>query len=760
MESRKRSYLLCVLLMCALVNGATYHVRIASERANVVDKNFVSFTVDPQHLFSSVDSGINSECSCMASLLAPAYLRIAGPSTNHMIFHNTSITIDNVEDPRGSFFQRTIKRNRQNLQISYQQWRRFVGWAQRTGFQIVFALSNGQKNENGLWDTNNTMEILSTAQKANITDIYWQLGYECMDQSIDEYLNDLETLKLMVESISSNRGLGWRVLGGDVAGCCQESKSDFKDYVTLSLNMTDAVMLDGSSSRHELAQLSAKDRESLSNKVRSSDTPLWMADGPQRQAVDTPQGHITPLRVADDSQTQSEFERAANWLSSLGYAAKNGFAVHYRELLAEELYRPSLSFYMAFLFKELVGDIALPVESYSDAAAIEIFAHCTSLRRKRVPRALTVFGVNGGEEPARVSLKLSEREEGGEIMQFILKRDDDGHIVVNGRVMAKEGDIRPVLKTVRPFKNLVINLPSKSFGFWVLANTNIEACQHLKDEQFADEKVDVTEENFDNNIDEDEAQNVRNKRSPLVCENRVSDKTVMDLTQLVDNNFLDSFDNEMYNFVKSSEEDKLTKVKRQTYEKASRKLRRQVFGPKITKSVGLRKTPVRSIIQNIIKHKLPDKTRKSLFIKKMHQNLKEKQKQESSNKNSRTKRSIVNNNHKKSVKSISHESNMDFSKENDEPWEVLNNILSRVNSVLGSSSDIEEVSEKSEGPEKSMNENDKTELSDENVSLGVNYNEIPDHGLVKNMIQKIYSIMTDFNRNLNKLCDVLASYTY
>lgn len=45
--------------------------------------------------------------------------------------------------------------------------------------------------------------------------------------------------------------------------------------------------------------------------------------------------------------------------------------------------------------------------------------------------------------------------------------------------MYYEGDIKPVVKRVRPFKTLLITLPAKSFGFWVLANTKIEACQDI-----------------------------------------------------------------------------------------------------------------------------------------------------------------------------------------------------------------------------------------------------------------------------------------
>lgn len=56
------------------------------------------------------------------------------------------------------------------------------------------------------------------------------------------------------------------------------------------------------------------------------------------------------------------------------------------------------------------------------------------------------------------------------------------NIVVNGHPMYHEGNLKPVVKRVRPYKTLLINLPAKSFGFWVLANTKVEACHNLDKE--------------------------------------------------------------------------------------------------------------------------------------------------------------------------------------------------------------------------------------------------------------------------------------
>lgn len=79
---------------------------------------------------------------------------------------------------------------------------------------------------------------------------------------------------------------------------------------------------------------------------------------------------------------------------------------------------------MALLFKNLVGERVLDVDITASRATL--FAHCASLRRKPVPGALTLYGANMDDEPARFSLKLSKREEGGDIMQFIFGNDSNG----------------------------------------------------------------------------------------------------------------------------------------------------------------------------------------------------------------------------------------------------------------------------------------------------------------------------------------------
>lgn len=60
-----------------------------------------------------------------------------------------------------------------------------------------------------------------------------------------------------------------------------------------------------------------------------------------------------------------------------------------------------------------------------------------------------------------------------------------------------EGDLKPVVKRVRPYKTLILNLPARTFGFWVLANTKVNACfeeDNSADKDYVEAKTVESEE--------------------------------------------------------------------------------------------------------------------------------------------------------------------------------------------------------------------------------------------------------------------------
>lgn len=70
-----------------------------------------------------------------------------------------------------------FKRNHATLEVPHAEWRQFIRWAKSTGFDLVFAVNNEDKMSSGMWDPNMALNILTVAEKANVGEIFWQLGY-------------------------------------------------------------------------------------------------------------------------------------------------------------------------------------------------------------------------------------------------------------------------------------------------------------------------------------------------------------------------------------------------------------------------------------------------------------------------------------------------------------------------------------------------------------------------------------------------------
>ncbi|XP_045539831.1 uncharacterized protein LOC106716208 [Papilio machaon] len=703
----------------------------------------------------------------MASSLSPAYLRIAGPSTSHITFTNFTISI---QDPQTTMNKDDYIQNYHSLStnekdgtnerfsMSHKQWAKFVHWAKKTGFDLVFALNNQIKTSSGMWDPNSALITMSVAEKVKVGDIYWQLGYECANQSIEEYINDLETLRVMVETFPA-ASASWKVVAGDVAPCLQpDSQSDFKDFVTLSNDMLDAIFLNGNSSAQQLEKMSEMDRVRLLRVLSNSATPLWLTE---------------------QVQWRRQLQRAADWLASLGYAARNGFSVHFRELLEEELHEPTLSFYMALIYKNLVGERVLNVNMTASQATL--FAHCSSLRQQPVSGAITLYGANMDDEAARFSLKLSKREDGGDIMQFIFGHDSTGNIVVNGRAMYLEGDIRPVVKRVRPYKTLLINLPPKSFGFWVLANTKVEACIYKDVNKELSEDLLVDKENINAKNVIKSRRSLRNKRDIVDLDKSLDvsyehypitefevNNTMTNLRKQINN-----LNKELKNFHeyltnKKEEKELPIRFRRQAdYKENLQKINRKGLKSKYFRNERDRFDLKSNFLDKLIAFK-NEKLSKINKIRFNRKNVKRSNKVSSAEyddlneeRGERRRRSVLNdqtlNNMDNSKRIINEKNNLYMSIENeidsDDNHFPVDDVLNKLKGSLRHlpfKKEKENIDNESEFNELIL----KTKLSEDGAVI--NISEKANHGLLRSTFEDLIAILSDFNKQLNRFWSVFT----
>ncbi|XP_061380069.1 uncharacterized protein LOC116774964 isoform X2 [Danaus plexippus] len=647
----------------------------------------------------------------------------------------------------------------QIIKMRQSDWRSFIKWAKNSGFDLVLALNNHHRT-GVMWDANIALDMLTAAQKQQVGEMFWQLGYECRNQTIEEYLNDLETLRVIVETFPSGMSRKWKVVGADVSKCLNgNSKNDFKDYVITSNDMMDAIFLDGNSTSRELSAMSPREYSKLLQRLSRSDTPLW-----------------------GSSKASSPRDR----LSSLGTAAASGFTVHFQELMEDELCEPSLNLYTFLLFKHLVGTRVLSVSApvptpLVSPPGLSLFCHCSSLRGRPVPGAITVYGVNDQQQHAAFTLNITQHD--GDILQFILEHDMTGSIIVNGRPATRDGHIRPVIKLGRSYKPLVFTLPPKSLGFWVLANAQITACYN---------KTTRLDYNEINRRFDDEDNFIKTKRSIKENEDFITQESAekSDGFSSVQNNIalrkriedinselrkiFQSFDKKKYNANRVRREmcddenntrksRALSRLKsRRSYEKARgnnglakiSKFSKDKVGRIKNKLSRLRDTKrnsasrsTRKTENKYITHRESDgepKTKESSLKNEILDNTKS-----SDEKKTRNRRSLSKNKSNRHLdeEEDSSENEIENSKEKIKIGKLFNNLkkLSELPIEIQSKDKLEDY--KDDGSEEGIVL--KTKLSDDSATIDIT--DKTKSGLLKSALQDILSLFADFNKNINRL---------
>lgn len=350
--------------------------------------------------------------------------------------------------------------------------------------------------------------------------------------------------------------------------------------------------------------------------------------------------------------------------------------------------------------------------------------------------------------------------------------------------MYHEGDIRPIVKRVRPYRTLLVNLPAKSFGFWVLANTKIEACHDYEDDIPKNELVEAMP--LDDETDLETTVKIKRSLLPNLNAKELNLKEVED--DALDKHFFIE-NKELKRRVKDLNRDLKT-----IHEKFSKKTvlkRRKRFTSEdhsnIKKKFKYLKRrleekwedrPKFEILRNLfgvngnentnMKHRIKKASRfhRSKFDKKNPKNEPPKRVDEvsnednSSNDKSRKRRSInrEEKNHKHEIK---HEREKEDSTENEidsdlkhaKLWKILHDIQKNIKDIENND---ERVNNSRDNDNTDVNEksNDdgyitvKTKLSGDSAT--VKYKE-SQHGVLKSTIDNIISVLGELNNNLNRV---------
>lgn len=353
--------------------------------------------------------------------------------------------------------------------------------------------------------------------------------------------------------------------------------------------------------------------------------------------------------------------------------------------------------------------------------------------------------------------------------------------------MYYEGDIRPVVKRVRPYKTLLLNLPPKSFGFWVLANTQVEACfenSESKKESSLKNKHNKAESNFiktkrsvDANNDFDFSQELS------VDYNILKDKALKER--------VDSINKDLRNIhrifrTNSDKNNNSNRVRRDAYEnKWTKNLRRNNVksysndehdGNIFSRLTDITKSHLSTIKSSIAslkygKPKRPRNSNRNLKLKskrnskaigeskskdahmKMLKNNVDKTENsdEHHDKSIRKRRSITDS---QTLKKYDEESSENEIPEDSKELFKLGKILHKLKKIGKMPLEIQEKDTDYDEDESEEGIVLKTKLSDDSATIDIV--EKSHSGLLKSTLQDILSLLSDLNKNINKFWSAIT----
>lgn len=360
------------------------------------------------------------------------------------------------------------------------------------------------------------------------------------------------------------------------------------------------------------------------------------------------------------------------------------------------------------------------------------------------------------------------------------------NIIVNGKAMYHESDIRPIVKRVRPYRTLLINLPAKSFGFWVLANTKIEACHDYEDDDVIKNEL-VEAMSLDNesdsentikikrsilsNFDGDESNSKEDNRHNLIM-NKDLKKRVKNLNSNLDN-VLKVFDkNSVLKRKKrfTSDEDhsdvkkKLRYLKRRLEEKLDESPKFEVFR-KLLGTTKNEKVNYRHIIKKASRFHRSNFNKKSAKIES-GKSVDDDSFESNVNEIKSRKRRSISEEEKHNEHNIKHKHAKENSAENEidsdlkqaKLWKILHEIHKQMKKIENEDDKVNSSpdNDSADIDEKSKDEGHitvKSKLSDDIATVKYSRSK---HGLLKSTIDNIVSKLGELNNNLNRFWNVFS----
>ncbi|XP_069687976.1 heparanase-like isoform X2 [Periplaneta americana] len=485
------------------------HVMINTDcLVHKTDERFLSITIDASKIQDGwVHENIKSgKLLRLATLLAPAYLRVGGTLADRLVFqphgnYSTMPHASNMSDGGTCSYELKgcVPSNISFFSMSGADWTALNTFAQSAGLELLFDLNVLLRNQSQ-WDSSNARQLIEFSDKFGFN-VSWQLGNEPNSflhvfgttVPADQLAQDFMKLSDILWSYPRYRKS--LIVGPDVTHPrLQRQTFEVQEkpmrYLRNFLNKASRVInaitwhqyyLNGRKARLEdfvspdVLNVLACQISAVLKVTTGIPLPIWLSETGSAYGGGT-------------AGLSDRYVAGFLWLDKLGMAARLGLDVVMRQSLYGSNYglvdkdvEPLPDWWISVLYKKLVGPAVLGMDTDNilhtkcegEQGHVRLYCHCA-----RQHGAVTLFGMNLLNQEAHVT--LTGLPFAKSVLAYVLTADiilKSRHILLNGKELQLNPD-----GSLPEFEPKVLNIskplimPVFSMAFWVIEDVYAPAC--------------------------------------------------------------------------------------------------------------------------------------------------------------------------------------------------------------------------------------------------------------------------------------------
>ncbi|KAL1494767.1 hypothetical protein ABEB36_010313 [Hypothenemus hampei] len=407
-----------------------------------VSDKFLSVSIDPAVLLAGVN--LSDTSLILASHLSPAFIRLSGPSTQFVQY------VDNEEEAT------TLRGKHDKIYVSPSMWFGINEWFKLANLTPVYGI-NDEDTEKGVWKSQDLLPLLEITDKFEIT-CYWQLGADCKNKNLVQYIENLNILNQTIRSFTRHNET-WKIVGSDLSSCIYDETlgNHLENFIRELDDSVDAVVWQ--------SDLTSKDQLGFQK------TSLWTS-------------------IPKDSKSIN-FNSAINWALKIAEVSALRYDVIFREPRLIELTHDTPVYWVTIFHKKLLGTTVLEVKT-THASNISITAHCSKGQHRFLRRgAITLMVINNLLNDDLINIRLGNgvlMEETMEVQSYVLSAatESDRRVALNGELLTvkqlEENVFKPKLRRVKNRGHIQLEVQAETITFFVLTGAKCPLCMENEDD--------------------------------------------------------------------------------------------------------------------------------------------------------------------------------------------------------------------------------------------------------------------------------------